>query len=190
MIVTFKCQRYSWNNSYCTLFCVNCDKEMFPVILAWWIGQGSRKRWWWRRLCEGGGGCLWKARGGGGRAVLQVRSSHARAAPFHTRFSPSFSSMCFHVQAEGEGADGSAEEAPCRGDWAPQEGDRASTEGDRPSQGENQKTETWRLKLRGQLSLLQRGQPPFFICQVNNHQILTGLLLVKAGPMCDFMTPI
>lgn len=56
-------------------------------------------------------------------------------------------SLHFHLQAEGEGADGSAEEASLGGDWAPQKGDWAPTEGDRPPQGQNQKAETWWLKL-------------------------------------------
>lgn len=58
------------------------------------------------------------------------------------------------LQAKGEGADGGAEEASCRGDWASQEGDWAPTEGDRTPPRQNQKAQTRWLKLLSPLSIL------------------------------------
>lgn len=103
--------------------------------------------------------------GTSGKKHPTVESSSACIVP-PQHFNPSFSSLCFLLQAEGEGADGGAEEASRRGDWPSQKGDWAPTEGDRPPQGQNQKAKTWWLKLGSLLwFLLQRVLPFLFACK-------------------------
>lgn len=65
--------------------------------------------------------------------VIALLSAHVCILWFSARFQPSFCSLCFRMQAEGEGADGGAEEASYWGDWAPQKRDWAPTERDWPS---------------------------------------------------------